>query len=424
MIKFTLHILILVSFLTFISNYSLRILEEQSEPAIVIDTVINNGAETIPVIIGTPSANQSSQTFNFDFGLTEYSYVSGINCTECPTNRFNPSLSNTATNTNNNASINVHLGMNGLVVNGTFYTDVINLTSASSTNNFFLVADVNNLGNQGMLGFPLAYSDPKYKNSSIFDQIMKQNREDYHRIITHKTISNTQGKFYLGAYPNELTNGNFPFTKCSAESDWSCRLSYINFGKYEKLKDGLKVGNQTTNYDNSYFSFSFEEIIAPKYILDQFNNSFFNKAIDGNNCSLIDILPGLSKISCSQQYYNSTNFTDIHFAFDQAAYRINGSSGLFKQDEVSGNYTFAIHFFNATNSWTFGTSFLRNFITVFDGESGKIGFFGPDVTDFSSSTGVLLIVIIVGALIVVLGVLFLVCLFRKQEDQDTYSSQK
>jgi len=275
------------------------------------------------------------------------------------------------------------------------------------------------MGNEGMLGFPLDYSDPKYDNSSVFDQILQQNKNEKkpHRVIAHKTLSDTQGRFFLGNYPNELTNGNLPFTRCKVNSDWSCKISYIQFDSYNKLSEGKKLGNATHSYDNAYFTFSFEEIIAPYYTLTHFNTSIFKNLINNQSCSLV-AATGLTKISCNEQFMNSSKFTDIYFAFDEAAYRLNASSNLFTKD-ATGNYIFAVHFTN-TSDWTFGTKFLKNFISVFDADSKSIGFYGTDIKDFSSNSAVMIVVIILGALILVFAILFLICLCKKPTDSDGY----
>jgi len=247
-------------------------------------------------------------------------------------------------------------------------------------------------------------------------------------VLSFKTESDQKATFFLGAYPNELTNGNLPFSKCSTGTDWKCKISRINVGEYKDLSDGKKLGNDTTSYDDAFFSFSSVGIYAPIYALQIINANYFNGTLNSTNgtgCTTETILVnGINNtgIVCPPTF-DTTKASDLSFAFDETALRMNGSNLFINNYDGKNNSLFNIGFIDGVHHWTFGTSFLKNFITVFDGDSQSVGFYGPDVTNFSSNKTTMTIIIILAAGIGVLTILFIVFLCRRKPTDDGYSAQ-
>jgi len=292
-----------------------------------------------------------------------------------------------------------------------------------------MVASKNDLGLiDGIIGFPQDLKAEKFANTSIFDQILTAANLSK-RVISHKSVNATNGVLYLGAYPNEITNGNLTFAKVNANADWGLKATYVYFGnEYKQLSDGHKLGNGSTSSDNAYLEFGQKIIVAPQYLLTYFLATYFKDT--GNysnpttgNCTVVGT--DVTTISCPEAVYKNVSWTNIFFALDEAAFNISAAS-LFTKN--GNNYDFNIVFQNGTSfdrapdAWYFGSIFTSNFISVFDAENTKIGFYGAAVKDFSSSKTTIFILVGVGIAIVVLAIALIYCYCKKKSD-DGYVAQ-
>jgi len=387
------------------------------------------GVYTLPVNVGTPG-----QPLNllFELGLYQDTWVNAEGCTNCAGHLFAPEKSSTFKA--NGTQYSKMLTPQDFV-KGTYNYDTFNISNYTFSNNFFVLANLTAYpSGNGNIGFPYNTKDLKFDNTSLFDSLIK-NQDNLKRVVAYKTISTTNGNLFLGAYPIELTNGVFPFTKCIANAEWGCKISRLGFGELKSLGDGHKLGNDTVSYDYAYFSFATTITAAPSYLLPYFNNTYFNGTLNnsvGTNCTIPPMRSptdyGHYIIICPISYFNTTKFNDLYFVFDEASYRINGSN-MFTTDDKEAMFNIAFYDNNSTtplsiplNSWLFGTNFLKNFITVFDGVQGNIGFYGPDVKDFSSTMTVTIIIITIAAVVVILGAIFLYFFCCRKVD-DGYSAQ-
>jgi hypothetical protein len=343
-------------------------------------------------------------------------------------NKFNTKTSTTFKANDTILTINY---TNGVGASGTYGSDNIKIGDSTTNGSFFMVASKNDIPFiDGIIGFPQDLKSEKFNNTSILDQILSVNNKKK-RLVAHKVLNATNGQLYLGAYPNELTNGNLTFSKCKANSDWSLKATYVNFGnEYKQLSDGHKLGNGSTSYDFAYIGSGQKNIAAPQYLLPYFlANYFVNTGNYSNNTGTCNVT-GLNEttISCPAAVYLKANFTNIFFAFDEAALNIP-LADLFTLNTVTTNYDFNIVFGNssifglAENSWYFGSILTSNIITVLDADNANIGFYGATVKDFSSSKTTMFIIIGVGIAIVILAIALIYCYCKKKSDDGGYVAQ-
>jgi hypothetical protein len=250
------------------------------------------------------------------------------------------------------------------------------------------------------------------------------------RIVSHKVVDDTHGSLYLGAYPNDILNGNLSFAKIGTNGDdWSLKATYVKFGnEYKQLSDGHKLGNDSVSYDIAYIAFDQKVISAPQYLLKYFLTTYFKDTGDytnatGGNCTVTGV--EVTTISCPAAVYRNVSWTSIFFAFgDDAAFSVNATN-LFTLN--GNNYDFNIQFTNVTGfnrpvaSWSFGSVFTKNYITVLSADESNIGFYGAGVVNgFSgSSTKILIVIVVVGIAIIILAIAFLYC-YCKKKNEDGY----
>ena len=411
MTKTFFYIFIVITYITFIQAFLTRATNDELEKAMIIDTEIDISTfiETFKITIGTPiksNPENYNQTFKFAFNLKNFSWVNGPNCKNSfpGVKYYDPRISSSSNNDNRNLNITVH---NNQTISGSIYYDNFysysNVSNIQSNYNLFLVAETCSEMIDGEIAFPYTIDkDSLYLNSSIFDQMINQNfTTKIHRVVSHQFNESTgKGRYFLGAYPNEITNGNLSFTKCKANYDWMCTLSHLKFGDLEKLSDASKLENNNL----AIFVNSIPGIIAPYEHLKIFKNSYFNGSCNFNLTT--------EKFICNEEFVNKSQ--KIIFVFDDVAYNLSDSLFTTK-DNIS--YNFIISFSNTTKFWKFGTKFLKNYITVFDGDFGKIGFYGANIHDFNYSSVTLIFIIAVGTLIIVLAAILIFYCFRKKSEE-------
>jgi len=370
--------------------------------------LIGNGDNTYSV---STSIGSPAQTYKLIFSTgPKVSFVNSVNCSNCSSSLtlYNATASNTSNPNGTNLTLNFN---DGNFVNGTLVYDNFQINGVNLNHSLFLAVNATNFTSiNGFLGFPFKYNNDQYKNISIIDNFISEQKIGK-RMVSIKINDINTGNLYLGHYPSDITNGNLPFTNCRVRDEteaWTCHISNLLVGNNTSISDGLKAGNSSYSYDLAYFSTHSDMVVAPIRYYEYINTTLFKSFIDGTNCRN-NTMGMVTNITCNTAFVNShqQNFSEVGFAFDNVVYRFN-SSDLFVPIAGTNMSTFVIVFRNDTNIWKFGQVFLKNFITVFDSDHSRVMFYGANIKDYNSSSTAVIIVIAVGVLILILAVIFLI----------------
>ena len=257
---------------------------------------------------------------------------------------------------------------------------VINLT-------FYILSSKDIKGMQS-IGLAYKFDDETF---SLIHQLKKANYITQHKFALSSANDSVQSLYFGGIPQSEISN--LYYAKClvhSNSSNWGCKLDYI-------IINNKKVNLQKTDY---LFTFNEDNVrlLAPKKFIDVLFHELFEERISKGICRYTSSTPQNIKCDCKaiKEIGNVTfviEHTKFVFSEKDLFYEEYDECIFLIQENTNNDKEFII-----------GRIFLNKFLTLFDYDNGRIGFYSKN--PFSKDNFVLINLLFFVSTIVSFGIIF------------------
>ena len=235
--------------------------------------------------------------------------------------------------------------------------------------------------------FPFLHSLKNAKLISSFSWTLKffQNISLHDLITYNKEKDNIIGEFIFGDEPSNYENDSINYNekgyyKINPLPSKTIKYWNFNFSSiYLTVKEGENISKiyYTAEEDkNAEIVINFSFISGPQYFSTFIYQNFFFDQIFESGCEEKDI-DFYSYYECDSSM-KIENFPNITFEQRDFGYSFNLTyKDLFVLNEKGDKYIFLIFIRLYSDTWAFGTTFLRKFQFVFNDDLKTIGFYKP-----------------------------------------------
>jgi len=268
---------------------------------------------------------------------------------------------------------------------GRFFTEEASLASAIVAKNFSMISISNNqvenyFGQnthlQGVLG--LSYQSFNGPEFSFVDSLQTTGS------ISKKIFALKANTFHIGNYPTEVLQFPQNYHTCNLTMNeglaeelmdgWICDVTHFVIGETNSFSDAEEIEGRVI------FDSMLKNIEAPEVFLGVIKTHYIDLNYEDSNCSLVE--EEKTYIVCE----NIEQPLDLSFIIGGYALVIPGEK-VFTKEEITDGSTprlvFNIAFTKQKhNVWRFGKVLLDEYMVVFDGEKGRVGFYGENKINF------------------------------------------
>ena len=361
------HFILICSFLFNFSNSAIEIpikINSQKLPTIPITL---GGNQTFSVVVDTGSqhfwvADQSS-TINVTTKYTK---------SETYTNLAKPF----SVKYNTGEEVKGELGEDNFIMTS---SPQIRMNFGLALTSSLILDDID-----GVLGFGRNYINHTELNdkSDLLLQLKNQDAS-LQRVFSlgYYYDSNTnklEGTFSLGKVPDHINNStNTSFTCKVLDSyvhEWACKVSHIIIGDPNSFRTTAIPVNRDAVFNTgssvNILPIDYLDIIAKR----------LNKTTDCYN----ETIEGYEHLYCQ----NITNLSSIYFVFNEYGMSID-KENFFSYDKTKNNYVFRFMFSNKYDHIVFGTTLLKDYQLIFNGETNVVGFYNKTDTKIVNLSSVM-----------------------------------
>ena len=250
-------------------------------------------------------------------------------------------------------------------------------------------------GIKKLLSFALRYEDDRY---SIL-HLMKRNgkiKKLQFAFLPSKEIG-IDGTMFFGGIPSSIKKKYHSTCKVSQfASGWSCSFN------------GIKIKNTNKEFllskEDVYFESEITRLQVPEVFMDFLKDNYLNEYISTEQCKYT----GINKFECVCT--TIPKLQDLIFIIDNVMFDIPINKMF---ENYGSSCTLGIEINPDNTKWSFGNTFLNNYLSLFDIENESITFYSD--TQFSSNNQSSLIIIgyllcfwdsLLGTFLILFGYLF------------------